>query len=59
MKTDIHFWSYLFQFCVELEMFQTKTVQKIKHISFFNNFSFGRIAIYEIMWENIVQPVRL
>jgi hypothetical protein len=24
-----------------------------------NNFLFGRLAIYEIMWENIVQPVRL
>ena len=30
MKTDIHFWSYLAQFFLEWEMFQTKVVVKIK-----------------------------
>ena len=30
MKTDIHFWSYLAQFLLEWEMFQTKVVEKIK-----------------------------
>jgi len=30
MKTDIHFWSYLAQFFLQREMFQTKVVQKIK-----------------------------
>ena len=30
MQTDIQFWSYLAQFCLEWEMFQTKVVQKIK-----------------------------
>ena len=30
MKTNTHFWSYLTQFFVEWEMFQTKDVGKIK-----------------------------
>jgi hypothetical protein len=30
MKTNVHFWSYLAQFFLELEMFQTKAVEKIK-----------------------------
>ena len=30
MQTDIHFWSYLAQFCLQWEMFRTKVVQKIK-----------------------------
>jgi len=30
MNTDIHFWSYLAQFVLEWEMFQTKVVEKIK-----------------------------
>jgi hypothetical protein len=30
MKTNIHFLSYLSQFCLELEIFQTKVVEKIK-----------------------------
>ena len=35
MKTNIHFWSYLAQFFLEWEMFQTKVVEKIKtHISY-------------------------
>jgi len=32
MKTNIHFWSYLAQFFLEWVMFQTKVVEKIKHI---------------------------
>ena len=30
METNITFWSYLVQFLLEWEMFQTKFVQKIK-----------------------------
>ena len=30
MKTDIHFLSYLAQFFLELEMFETKVVEKLK-----------------------------
>jgi len=33
-------------------MFQTKLVEKIKTLLFENS------AIYEIIWENIVEPVR-
>jgi hypothetical protein len=34
MKTNTHFWSYLIQFFLEWEMFQTKVAQKIKHTSY-------------------------
>jgi len=34
MKTDVHFWSYLAQFFLEWEMFQTKVVEKIKTHTF-------------------------
>ena len=30
MKPDVHFWSYLAQFCIEREIFQTEFVKKIK-----------------------------
>jgi hypothetical protein len=30
MKTYVHLWSYLAQLFLELEMFQTKVVEKIK-----------------------------
>ena len=38
MKTNIHFVSYLFQFFLEREMFQTKFVEKIKTHFVFSNF---------------------
>jgi hypothetical protein len=30
MKTNTHFWSYVAQFFLEWEMFQTKLLEKIK-----------------------------
>jgi len=58
MQTDIHFWSYLAQFFLQWEMFQTKVVQKIKtHILCSVTFLENR-AVYEIMWENIVERGR-
>jgi len=30
MKTDVHLWQYEVEFFLELEMFQTKFVEKIK-----------------------------
>jgi len=41
MKTTRHFWSYLAQFFLEWEMFQTKVVEELKKhilcsITFFN-----------------------
>jgi hypothetical protein len=42
-------------------MFQTKVVENIKrHIFKFSNFFFlENCAVYEIMWNNIVEPNRL
>ena len=53
MKTDIHDWSYLAQFLLEWEMFQTKDVEKIKtHFAFSNFFFSENRAVCEIMWKN-------
>jgi len=30
-KTNLHLWSYLAQFYLDLEMYQTKAAEKIKH----------------------------
>jgi hypothetical protein len=52
MKTDKRFWSYLAQFFLEWEMFQTKVVEEIKNTYFvFNSFffSFENRAVYEIL----------
>jgi len=58
MKTNIHFWSYLAEFFLELEMFQAKLVQKItKHILHSIFFSEGR-DVYEIKWYNTAVPER-
>jgi hypothetical protein len=53
MKNNIHFWSYLAQFFLELKTFLTNVVQKIKiHASLF----FEIRAVYEKMSKNIVEP---
>jgi len=50
--------SYLAQFFVEREMFQTKVTEKIKtHILTFIKFFFNP-AIYAIMWRNMVERGR-
>jgi len=50
MKTDIHFWSYLANFFLEWEMFQTKVVEKIKtHILF--SVTFFRKSCR--LWDNV------
>jgi len=59
MKTIMHFWSYLANFFLEREMFQTKVVEKIKSHLMFNNFFFKENhAVNETLWENIVKPDR-
>ena len=59
MKTNIHFWSYLAQFFLEWEMFQTKVVQEIKtHILCSLIFFPENRAVYEIMWKNNVERGR-
>ena len=51
MKTDVHFASYLAQFFLEWEMFQTKVVEKIKtRILCSVIFLFGKS--YRL-WENV------
>jgi len=56
MKTNIHFLSYLAEFFLEREKFQTKVVQKIKtHILRSVN-SVRKSTFYEIMWKNKVKP---
>jgi len=48
--------SYLAQFFLEWDMFQTNIVEKIKtHILCWKIFSVSR-AVYEIMWKNVVEP---
>jgi len=50
MKTNIHFLSYLDQFLLEWEMFQTKFVEEIKtHILFPITFS---VKSYRL-WDNV------
>ena len=59
MKTNIHFWSFIFHFFIEWEMFQTKVVEKIKtHILCSILFFFFNCAVYEITWKNPVEPGR-
>ena len=59
MKTDIHFLSYLAHFFLEWEMFQTKAVEKIKtHFLCPKTFYPETLAVYEIMWKNMVKPDR-
>jgi len=58
MKTNIIFCSYLAQFFLEWEMFWTKVVEKIKthilcSVTFFDN-----LAVYEVMWINMVERGR-
>jgi hypothetical protein len=61
MKTNIHLWLYLAQVFLEWEMFQTEVVEKTQtHFMFHNLFyeNRGLCAVYEVMWENIVEPGR-
>ena len=54
MKTNVHFLSYLPQFSLEWEMFQTTIVEKIKTHFVLGIFFLNR-AVYEKMWKNIVE----
>ena len=52
-QTDIRFWSYLAQFCLEWEMFQTKLVEKIKtHILCSVNFVLKNRTFF-FKWDNL------
>jgi hypothetical protein len=53
------FLSYVAQFFLEWETFQTKVVEKIKtHILWSVTFFFENRAVYEIMWKNTVERGR-
>ena len=58
METDIHFWSYLAHFFLELQIFQTKVVEKIKTHILFSVTIFEYRAIYEIMRKRFAEPER-
>jgi hypothetical protein len=58
MHTNMYCWSYLPQFFLEWEMFQTNVVEKIKtHIlcSITCFFFLQNPAIYEIKWKNFIE----
>ena len=46
-QTDIHYCSYLAQFVLWWEMFQTKVVEKIETTFMFNNVFFENRAVYK------------
>ena len=54
-KTDTHFLSHLAHFFLELEMFQTKVVEKIKtHVLCSVTFFLIRY-VHEIRWKNVLE----
>ena len=50
MKTNIHNWSYLVQFFLEWEMFQTIAVEKIK-IHILCSVTFSQKSY--LLWDNV------
>ena len=55
IKPNIQFWSYLAQFFLEWEMFQTKGVEKFEtHILCSITPPPENLAVYEIMWKNML-----
>jgi len=56
MKPYVRLWEYLAEFFVELEMFQTRVVEKTKiHILWSVTFS-RKLCLCDVMWKNMVQP---
>jgi len=53
-------WSYLAEFSLECEKFQTEVVEKIKTLFMFSGFffSFENLAVYETTWKNMVDADR-
>ena len=51
MKTDIHLWSYIAEFWLESEMFQTKVVEKIKAHTLCSITFFFRKSCR--LWDNV------
>jgi hypothetical protein len=56
MKTNTYFRSYLAQFFLESEMFQTNIVDEIKKQNLFTIIFFSENGdTYEIIWKNTVE----
>jgi hypothetical protein len=51
MNTNIHFWSYLAQLFLELEMFQTKVVKKLKTHTLCSVILFSKIVPFMRQWK--------
>jgi hypothetical protein len=58
MKTNVDFWSYLTQFFLEWEMFQTNFVEKMKTHILLSVTLFRYRAVYEAMWKKTVESCR-
>jgi len=52
------FWSYLAEFFLEWEMFQTEVVESTERHFTVNIFFLETRAVYEIMWESMVETDR-
>jgi len=50
MKTNKHLWSYRVQLFLELETFQTNTVEKIKHMFYIEQYFFRKLCR---LWDNM------
>ena len=60
MKINKYFWSYVIQFFLDWNTFQTNVVEKIKtHIlSSKTFFFFENLVFYETKWKNAVELYR-
>jgi hypothetical protein len=54
----MHLWSYLAQFFLEWEMFQTNVVEKMKMHYVFNNLFFRKLCRCDVTSKNIIGPDR-
>jgi hypothetical protein len=50
MKTSVHPWPYLAQFCLELGRYASDNSRREKTHTFFNNFFPEYRAVYEEVW---------
>jgi hypothetical protein len=56
MTTNVHVQQYLAEFFIK-KKFETKFLEKIRNYCMLNNW-FPKIAAFEIIWKNMVKPVR-
>jgi hypothetical protein len=59
MKTNTHFWSYLIQLFLQWKIPQIRVERKLKRVFYFQKLYFEHFSVYEIMWENVIEPERL